>query len=307
MGGGFMTLQQLEYFLSCATLLNFRKVAQLHYISPSTLTRHVSALEAELGTPLLERDTHNVYLTEVGQTFFHTAYEMLTVYQNFFDIANMAGMKLERQGNPFLIGSYAFDGMYGTLVDQILSMPDYFLDRPIHIDFISAGNMIPSVQRGDIQIGIDSEAHIKKHGDQFEMRLLQSVPFHVAVGPNHPLSRRKIITMKELFPYFDHPNAHPLDGKAFGSKLSFPIDSAEALRKLGEFTIEALPALFPVLDRKNMGDNTIIVLPRMLTAGKTNELHRIEIAGNPCGTNYMLFWRKDNKNPDIQKFIEFIS
>lgn len=301
-----MTLQQLEYFLSCATLLNFRKVAQLHYISPSTLTRHISALEVELGTPLLKRDTHNVYLTEVGQTFFHTAYEMLTVYQRFYDIANMSGMNLERQGNPFLIGSYAFDGMYGTLVDLILEMPDYFLDRPIHIDFISAGNMIPSVQRGDIQIGIDSEAHIKKHGDQFETKLLQTVPFHVAVGPNHPLSRRKVIYLEELFPYFSHKNAHPLDGKAFGTKLSFPIDSPEALRKLGEFTIEALPSLFPVLDRKNIGKDTIVILPRMLTAGNTNQLHRVEIAGNPCTTNYMLFWRKDNKNPDIKKFVESI-
>lgn len=301
-----MTLQQLEYFLSCATLLNFRKAAQLHYISPSTLTRHISALEEELGTPLMQRDTHHVYLTEVGQAFFHSAYEMLTVYQRFYDTVNMAGIKLERQGNPFLIGSYAFDGMYGTLVDLILAQPDYFLDRPIHIDFIDSGNMIPSVQRGDIQIGIDSEAHIKKHGDQFAMKLLQAVPFHAAVGPRHPLSQRRSISLEELLPYFDCQGAHPMDGKAFGAKFPFPIDSAEALRILGELTIEALPALFPILDREHMGDNAIAILPRKLTAGNTGQLHRIDIAGNPCGTNYMLFWRKDNKNPDIGRFIDVI-
>lgn len=300
-----MTLQQLELFLSCATLLNFRKAAQLHYISPSALTKHISALEAELGTPLLERDTHNVYLTEVGQTFFDTAYKILNDFHQFYEQINMTGLHLERQGNPFLIGSYAFDGMYGALVNLILSLPDYFLNRPIHIDFIEAGNMVPAVLHKDIQIGIDSEAHIKKYWDQFEMRLLQTVPFHVAVGPEHPLCHVKRIPLDELLPYFNRSNVHPLNGEPFGAKLSFPIDSAEALRKLGEFTIEALPSLFPVLDRKNMGRNTIAILPSMLSAGNTKQLHRIEIIGNPCTTNYMLFWRKD-PNPDITKFIEAI-
>lgn len=57
-----MTLKQMEYFLSCATLLNFRKAAQLHYLSPPTLTRHISALEKELNVPLFVRDSHKVKL-----------------------------------------------------------------------------------------------------------------------------------------------------------------------------------------------------------------------------------------------------
>ena len=298
-----MTLKQLEYFLSCATLLNFRKAAQLHYISPPTLTRHISALEEELGISLFERDSHKVKMTDAGSEFFQTAYGMLVVYQNFYDKTNLAGMRLQRQGDPFLIGSYAFDGMYGTLVDQILALPDYFLNRPIHIDFIDAGKMITSVRNGDVQIGIDSEAHIKKYGDIFEMKLLRRVPFHVAVGPEHPLSRKKFLYLEELLPYFRSNDVHPMKGKPFLSKLTFPIDSAEALRKIGEFTIEALPELFPILDKDHIEKDTIAILPSMLTAGNTFQLHRVEIVGTPCSTNYMLFWRKDNRNPDISKFM----
>lgn len=299
-----MTLKQLEYFLSCATLLNFRKAAQLHYVSPPTLTRKISALEEELGVPLFERDSHKVRLTGAGSEFFQTAYGMLVEYQAFYDKTNLAGMRLHRQGNPFLIGSYAFDGMYGTLVDQILALPDYFLNRPIHIDLIDAGKMIASVRNGDVQIGIDSEAHIKKHGDLFEMKLLRRVPFHVAVSPEHPLGRRKKIALGELISYFTTPDVHPLQGKPFQSKLTFPVDSAEALRKIGEFTIEALPELFPILDKRHIGKDTIAILPSMLTAGNTIQLHRVEIVDAPCSTNYMLFWRRDNPNPDIKRFIE---
>lgn len=299
-----MTLKQLEYFLSCATLLNFRKAAQLHYISPPTLTRQISALEEELGIPLFERDSHKVTLTGAGSEFFQTAYGMLVEYQGFYDKTNLAGMRLHRQGDPFLIGSYAFDGMYGMLVDQILALPDYFLNRPIHIDFIDAGKMITSVRNGDVQIGIDSEAHIKKYGDIFEMKLLRSVPFHVAVGPEHPLSRRQSLELEELLSYFSSNDVHPMHGKPFLSKLTFPVDSAEALRKIGEFTIEALPELFPILNRELVGKNTIAILPSMLTAGNTTQLSRVEIEGTPCSTNYMLFWRKDNQNPDIRKFVD---
>lgn len=55
-----MTLKQLEYFLACAVLQNFRKAAQLHYISPPTLTRQISALEDELGSRLFVRNSHSV-------------------------------------------------------------------------------------------------------------------------------------------------------------------------------------------------------------------------------------------------------
>lgn len=301
-----MTLKQMEYFLSCATLLNFRKAAQLHYLSPPTLTRHISALEKELNVPLFVRDSHKVILTEAGSVFFHTAYDMLVAYQGFYDQTNLAGIRLQRQGNPFLIGSYAFDGMYGQLVDHILSMPDYFLGKSIHIDFISAGNMIASVQKGDIQIGIDSEAHIRKYGDVFQTKLLRKVPFHAAVGPEHPLYGQKHISLEKLLTWFDNSSTLPMNGEAFPAKLTFPIRSAEELRKIGEFTIEALPALFPVLDRVNIGSKTIAILPKTLCAGNTGQLHRIDIIGNPCATNYMLFWRADNPNPDIRRFLDML-
>ncbi len=298
-----MTLKQMEYFLSCATLLNFRKAAQLHYISPPTLTRHISALEAELNTSLFVRDSHSVSLTATGYEFFNTAYQILVAYQNFYDRTNSNGLSLQRQGNPFLIGSYAFDGMYGRLVDQILAQSDYFLGKPIHIDFIDAGQMIPSVKNGDIQIGIDSEAYIRKSGNLYHTKLLQTVPFHAAVGAGHPLNAQKRITLEELLSFFTDHRVHPMEGNAFLNKLTFPVDSAEALRKIGEFTIEALPELFPILDYENIGKQTIAILPKTLCAGNIRQLHSIEIIGNPCTTNYMLFWRKNNDNPDIAKFI----
>lgn len=306
MGVNLMTLQQIEYFLSCASLLNFRKSAQLHYISPSTLTRHIFALEQELGTALFQRDTHQVRLTDAGWHFFHCAYRMLTEYQRFYEQTNLAGLNLQRRGNPFLIGSYAFDGMYGELVDRILALPDYFLDRPIKIDFLDAGTMIHSVKSGDVQIGIDSEAHVRKYGDLFASKSLQTVPFQAAVGPEHPLSRRRLIYPEELLSYFPDSAALPMGGATYPQRISFPIRSMDTLRKIGEFNTESLPELFSVLSNDAIGSKVVAILPKTLTASRTGELHRVEIVGNPCSTNYVLFWLADNPNPDIRRFLDCI-
>ena len=298
-----MTLKQLEYFLSCATLLNFRKAAQLHYLSPPTLTRHISNLEEELGVQLFHRDSHKVKLTAVGSNFFTSAYQMLVVYHKFYEQANLSGQHLQRRGNPFLIGSYAFDGTYGSLVDLILEQPDYFMNRPIHIDFIDAGGMVDAVHNGEVQIGIDSEQHIRQSGYSFETRLLSRVPFHVAVAPEHLLAGTNTISPEDLLKHFRNPGIHP---RIFKSIPNFPVDSVQALAHLGELTIDAIPNLLQLLQEGSLPADSMLILPRYLTADRIGLLPRIEIEGAPCSTNYVLFWRKDNTNPDILKFINSI-
>ena len=41
-----MTIQQMEYFFSVASLLSFNKAAKVNYTSASTITRQIAALEA---------------------------------------------------------------------------------------------------------------------------------------------------------------------------------------------------------------------------------------------------------------------
>ncbi len=63
-----MTINQLQYFMSLATRLNFRAVAERYFITQPTLSRQIAALEDELGVKLFERNKHGVELTEAGKT-----------------------------------------------------------------------------------------------------------------------------------------------------------------------------------------------------------------------------------------------
>lgn len=64
-----MKICQLEYFLSIEKYNNFAMAAEENYISQSSLSKQIKALEQELGLELFDRNTRNVKLTEAGTTF----------------------------------------------------------------------------------------------------------------------------------------------------------------------------------------------------------------------------------------------
>ena len=72
-----MNTGRLYEFLVLSRLLSYSKAADALYISQSALTKHMQALEQELGTPLLVRTTHGVILTEAGKVLAKESPELL--------------------------------------------------------------------------------------------------------------------------------------------------------------------------------------------------------------------------------------
>jgi len=64
-----MELKYLITFSTLAQTLSFTRTSELLYMSHSTVSKHLSALEHELGVQLIERDTHSVSMTEAGMVF----------------------------------------------------------------------------------------------------------------------------------------------------------------------------------------------------------------------------------------------
>ena len=65
-----MTITQLRCFVEVAKELNYAKAAANLYISQPAVSRHVIALENDLGVTLFSRSRHNVALTSAGMRFF---------------------------------------------------------------------------------------------------------------------------------------------------------------------------------------------------------------------------------------------
>ena len=72
-----MELEQLRIFIAVAEEKGFSAGARKLYISHSTTSRAVSALEDELGVRLIERDNHVLGLTEAGKLLLEEGKRLL--------------------------------------------------------------------------------------------------------------------------------------------------------------------------------------------------------------------------------------
>ncbi|MEU4626828.1 LysR family transcriptional regulator [Actinoplanes sp. NPDC023801] len=68
-----MEQRQLQYFVAVAEELNFTRAAQRTHAVQSTVSASIRALERHLGTPLFERSTSKVALTDAGKALLPEA------------------------------------------------------------------------------------------------------------------------------------------------------------------------------------------------------------------------------------------
>ncbi|GLY98625.1 LysR family transcriptional regulator [Actinoplanes sp. NBRC 103695] len=72
-----LDLRKLRYFVAVADKLHFGRAAEELHIAQPVLSRQIRALEHDLGTPLLTRDSHGVALTDAGRQLLTDAGPLL--------------------------------------------------------------------------------------------------------------------------------------------------------------------------------------------------------------------------------------
>lgn len=76
-----MNIDNLICFLQVAENLSFARAAEALHISQPAVTKQISTLERELGTPLFIRSTRHVELTPAGMSFYKDAKDIVTKTQ----------------------------------------------------------------------------------------------------------------------------------------------------------------------------------------------------------------------------------
>ena len=76
-----MTTEYMREFKVLAEKRNYIAAAQALQTTQASLSRHIMAMEEELGFRLLERNTRNVELTLYGLRFLHYAQEAVRILE----------------------------------------------------------------------------------------------------------------------------------------------------------------------------------------------------------------------------------
>jgi LysR family transcriptional repressor of citA len=77
-----MEFSWIQTFITAAEHENFRRTAEILYISQPSVSVHIKLLEQELGVLLFQREGRKIKLTEEGRVYLQQAKELFAVYQN---------------------------------------------------------------------------------------------------------------------------------------------------------------------------------------------------------------------------------
>ena len=91
-----MNLKQLEAFVKVAETKSFSEAAKQLFLTQPTISAHVSALEKELNTCFLIRNTRGVELSESGKELYAYAVQMLEIEKT---IKGRFGKEIKPDGN----------------------------------------------------------------------------------------------------------------------------------------------------------------------------------------------------------------
>lgn len=140
----------IQVFISVADKRGFAAAARSLNMSPPAVTRAVSMLEEDLGTPLLVRTTRSVRLTENGQRFLEDARRILLDLEEAQDAA--VGVHAAPRGELHVTAPVLFGRMYVTpLLGDFLDLHPQLSARTLFVDRVV--NLVDEGQDVAIRIG----------------------------------------------------------------------------------------------------------------------------------------------------------
>ena len=146
-----MQLRQLQYFVAVAEQLNFRKAAEMLYVTQPLLSKQISELEDEIGYPLFIRNTRTVSLTPAGEVMLAEANKLIRQAEGLiFSVQNAA-----KYGSDYGILHIGYEeSLSQHILAQILNqMRERHPGIEVNIKRFTSNEIKKALQNGVIDIG----------------------------------------------------------------------------------------------------------------------------------------------------------
>lgn len=189
-----MELRQLRYFVKVAETLNFSEAAKALCVTQSTLSQQVRQLEDEFGTPLLERNSHSVCLTEAGSELL--PYARRTIADAEQCAARLADLNDLAAGQLRIGVTYSFSPILTeTLQTFMRRYPRIRLD----VYYRPMAELMQMLQRREVDFVLAFKPSSPVDG--VESHILFQNYLAAIVGTGHPLARQHTATLDDLARY----------------------------------------------------------------------------------------------------------
>ncbi|MGN1343824.1 MAG: LysR substrate-binding domain-containing protein [Traorella sp.] len=189
-----MEIQVLKEFIHVAEVGNYLDASSDLFISQSTLSKHIMALEQELGFKLFYRTTRKIEITNMGQEYLKYAREIVRIYDE-----SMEAMKYLNASstNSFQLGIIPSVDP-NELGSPLILFNNRFKQYSVSTHEGDTSELIQLLKEEKISMGFMYETSEIENDDSFvKINFLED--YLVAVIPHtNPLSANKEVTLEML-------------------------------------------------------------------------------------------------------------
>ena len=186
-----MELRQLRYFVATAETLSFSAASRKLFITQSTLSQQIHALEDELGTRLFSRDSHTVALTEAGDRLLPLAIETIKAAEECKTQMDDLNETLTGELNIGVTHSFST-----LLTKPLANFLHTYKQVQLHIYYADSLHLMEMLRNHTIDLAL---AYKSDHaGNDFDSHVLFTDRLCAIVRKDHFLAGRQSITLAEL-------------------------------------------------------------------------------------------------------------
>lgn len=185
-----MELKQVTYFLTVAELGSFSAAADHLYISQSSLSKQIMALEKELGIELFDRSKRNIVLTEAGATFRKHAQRLNDEYK-----VMLANLKEYKRAPSLSIVAIPVIAQYG-ITSYIAQFQSTFPNIQLMLEEREASTILPALNDHQFDLAFVRDNYLDI--EQYHVLEVDRDKFMVTLSVKHPLATRTSISLSEL-------------------------------------------------------------------------------------------------------------
>lgn len=188
-----MKIEYLREFVLLAKHLNFSATSSKLYITQSVLSRHISALEEEIGAQLFYRSTQTVTLTEAGSFFLRGVTSLLSEYD---ELVKETCLREQLYDKTLRIGInyYAFNYQIGAIPQHFKA---HYPRTKISYQTGSPDELIRALLSDAVDAILVNHFPFPR-ANQLEFMDLFFEPYCVLLPDYHPLARHESVSIRDL-------------------------------------------------------------------------------------------------------------
>lgn len=288
-----MDIEQVRIFISVVENGSFTKAAEALYISHSTTSRNVSALEERLNTRLLLRDSRQVRLTEAGSLLYREGKRLLEQIAALEEAVSNAAVTAA--------GSLSLVGVSMNSAELRTVYGEFCAKHPGTVLEIYKGGLsevISLVEGGREDIGLAFSYAMPGDSGDFYRRMLARERFYLVCAQDDPLAGRGSIRAAELNgrAYLSVGEQRSAFARGLEERLFAHMPNSETVK------VPSLEALFLQV----RSGNGVSLAPGPLARELGEGCALLEISDLDTGFDLVVFWRRDNMNPSLPLFVRLL-